>query len=321
MMLKLRIALRILLIFILFPVVLWASDPKPPEPGPLPVPPPSDFPIWGGVAGQFHKHAALTVTLNDRLNWQVTRWQVSSWVIDSIGWLEFRDSLLNCLTPPDVRILLQLRWNSLDLNPVSRIQHCVPKNWGKWWRFCYRMARLFKDDNVWFQLGNEPEADGHKFWSGTLPEFIFYVNYGAAAIKWANPDAYVVCGGFTGGRGVSRAIREIVEGLDTAKVGGLDRHVILTNLTEAELDDCIGVWPDYCHQQGFDCFFTEVSPPRFDLHVFDKAKKKGVECFMFFNLWGGKQVEFPAANQDGTATRAGKKFGRWIERNTQKSGG
>lgn len=303
-----RFVLRVIIVSILF---VGCGRP-PPEPAS------TDFPIWGGVVGHFFKHAGLSPELNEVLEWEIVRWQVSSWVIDSIGWLEFKDSLLTHLTPPDVKILLQLRWNTPNLNPapISPLQHCVPESWAQWSWFCYQMAELFKNDNVWFQLGNEPDMPGHKYWSGTIPEFCTYVNVGADAIKDANPDAYVVCGGFTAGRAISRTIRQIVDGLESDKIDALDRHFykvdsIMMELGEEGFNEIMTVWPDYCHDRGYDCFITELSPP-----WFAKAKEAGVDCAMLFRLRPGKGVTHWAAEGE-VATRLGRSVGVWIRGQNQ----
>jgi len=290
---------------------LWAWSRKPPVPA-------TNLPLWGGCAGQFHKHAALTSELNKELHWQIVRWEISSGVVtDSIGYFAFRDSLLNKLNPPNIKVLLELRWNSEALHPASRIQHCVPTysggadtltttDWDDWAWFCFSMAYLFRNDNVWFQIGNEPEHENHKYWNGSIPEFIAYVNMGANAIKQANPNAYVVCGGFTGGRRISPAIEEVVAGLSD-NIDALDRHFYkLDELPPDTLKTYLNFWPEYCHENGFDCFATELSPP-----YLDKAKEAGADCAGFFDLWGSAGGKYAAA-KDGIATELGKRVGRWI---------
>ena len=296
---------------------LWAWSRKPP-------PPPSHLPLWGGVAGQFHHHGSLTPELNKDLNWQIVRWEVSSGTVqDSIGFFAFRDSLLNKLNPPNVKILLQLRWNSEALHPASRIQHCVPTysggedtlittDWDDWGWFCFSMANLFRNDNVWFQIGNEPDYPGQRYWNASIPEWIAYVNMGANAIKQANPDAYVVCGGFTGGRDINSTIREVVNGLGL-NVDALDRHFYgLDKLSPEVLAQYLMVWPDYCHERGFDSFVSELSPP-----VFETAKGAGVDCAMMFDLWGSAGGVYAAVGQDGKVTELGKSTGNWIKRQGQ----
>jgi hypothetical protein len=272
----------------------------------LAVPASAQFPLWGGVGGQFHKHAGLTAEMNQELKWQIIRWEVSSWVIDSIGWAEFRDSLLNRLNPPGIKILLQLRWNAPSMHPASLIQHCVPQNWEEWRSFCREAAVIFSHDNVWFQIGNEPDFAGQRYWNGTIPQFIEYVNFGAQAIKDANPDAYVVCGGFTGGCSINSTIRQVVDGL-SVNVDALDRHFYGLNKLSAELlNECLTVWPNFCHQRHFDCFVSELSPP-----CFCKAREGGIDCAMFFDLWGSSGGRY-AAVKDGVPTELGKSTGTWI---------
>lgn len=69
------------------------------------------------------------------------------------------------------------------------------KNYDYWYDFVYKMVGEFKDDIDYWELWNEQNS--YMWFTGTKEEFAKLLNVGAKAVRDADPDAKILCGGLT----------------------------------------------------------------------------------------------------------------------------
>jgi hypothetical protein len=310
---KAKIILGIALVFLLI-VSLNAGFLRklfPPEPEPEW----TAFYPYRGVAGGHDElwnagQEGLTAELNDTLNCEMIRWICNSRYVEGLG-IEAYVAQLKTMQPEDVEVFLQLRWNSpgkCNPEPTARLQSSPPKQWSDWEDFCYDMAEATKDFIHFFQLGNEFDWPGQRYWTGTIPQAIEFVNRGAEAIHRANPKAVIACGGFTGGKEIGTTIQTIVDGLNE-HIAILDRHFGLERLTPDEVRHYMFNWPVYVASKNRICMVGELWPP-----YFAEAKEAGIKIVLAFDLWGSGENQYGLANSaTGMPTDIGRIVGSWIE--------
>ena len=154
--------------------------------------------------------------------WQTIDWLGCNLIRDGVSWTAMQDD-----TDSDVKFTMSdrlvkdadkrgivLDWLICGTPEwaVSEKYMAEVEGWSKppdleaWEKYIKAVAEHYKDsDNIFYEIWNEPDWE---FWTGTIEEYLAFLELSAKTIKAADPNSYVFPGGMASGYDLTNAAKK-----------------------------------------------------------------------------------------------------------------